>query len=272
MIIVAGGDSFIFGAELADCTADTNRASQQVWPAVLARGTADYVCTARNGASNQAIARRVIEYCESNQQQQLAVIVQWTFPGRYEFKFAFDTGQQDTWQSIGSWDIIDDVEQIEKEYHTNNASVSATQRRHLERAKRTGLHDFAKQYFKGVASTEYWEIYTTLKEIVYLQNYLKVNQIPYMFACADNIVVSNATITQADASIMTLYNQIDFGSWAMFPAGTHPGETLEPRGFYQWAVENKYPMGTTHPLAQAHAAAAQLMKDKFNDLVKKHLQ
>jgi hypothetical protein len=45
--------------------------------------------------------------------------------------------------------------------------------------------------------------------------------------------------------------------------------TTDPRGFYQWARENKYPVGTTHPLEAAHADAAKLMQEKFNELVKK---
>jgi hypothetical protein len=37
-------------------------------------------------------------------------------------------------------------------------------------------------------------------------------------------------------------------------------------------MENKYPSGETHPLEQAHEAAYQLMKDKFNELVKESLE
>jgi hypothetical protein len=48
--------------------------------------------------------------------------------------------------------------------------------------------------------------------------------------------------------------------------------TFGDKGFYRWAKDNKYRMGTTHPLEEAHAAAAQLMKDRYNELVKKHLE
>jgi hypothetical protein len=38
-------------------------------------------------------------------------------------------------------------------------------------------------------------------------------------------------------------------------------------------VENKYPVGPDgHPLDQAHQDAALLIKDKYNELVKKHLE
>jgi len=58
----------------------------------------------------------------------------------------------------------------------------------------------------------------------------------------------------------------------MFPSGTNPGDTLTPRGFYQWAVENKYKVGPQgHPLESAHVDAAGLIKEKFNELVKNPL-
>jgi hypothetical protein len=37
-------------------------------------------------------------------------------------------------------------------------------------------------------------------------------------------------------------------------------------------VENKYPIGTTHPLEEAHTAAAKLIKEKFNEMVTKSLE
>jgi hypothetical protein len=58
----------------------------------------------------------------------------------------------------------------------------------------------------------------------------------------------------------------------MFPAGKGPDQTESPRGFYQWAVENKYKCGMqNHPLEQAHTDAAKLIQGKFDELVKKHL-
>ena len=61
-------------------------------------------------------------------------------------------------------------------------------------------------------------------------------------------------------------------NWFWFPAGTESGQTTSPRGFYQWACENKYPKGETHPLEEAHLAAYQLIKEKFNELVQESLE
>jgi hypothetical protein len=97
------------------------------------------------------------------------------------------------------------------------------------------------------------------KWIIALQQYLKFHDYPYLFTCIDNCVVTDNP-------------EIDWDSWYLFPAGTNPDETLRPRGFYQWAIENKYSIGIDgHPLEQAHQDAAELIKEKFNELVTKYL-
>ena len=91
-----------------------------------------------------------------------------------------------------------------------------------------------------------------------LENYLNEHQIGYMFTCADNCIITG---------------KLDYSNWFMFPPATESWLTIEPRGFYQWAVENKYLVGPeNHPLEQAHIDASKLMQGKFNELVKKHLQ
>jgi hypothetical protein len=103
-----------------------------------------------------------------------------------------------------------------------------------------------------------------------MQNYLKINNIPYMFVPADSCFYQHENyIRSRDQYIDDLYNQIDWSQWYFFPNGTAANETQGPRGFYQWALENNYSIGTTHPLEDAHCAAADLIKEKFNELVAK---
>lgn len=259
MIIVAGGDSFVFGSEL--------QSPSNTFTALL--GATD--CVAWPGYSNDAIARTVMERCEQGPVD--AVIVSWTFPGRYEFRFAYDTKQRKSpWYSINSWTIKDNAKEIEQEFVTKDAGILDAQLESISRAKKTGVADFAKTFYAHVGSTEYYEVYSSLKEIVYLQNYLKVKGIPYLFTCADNIIFQNYTVDCADSVINSLVSQINQDDWFWFPAGTNSYETCEPRGFYQWAKENKYPIGTTHPLEEAHRDAAKLMQEKYNEMVKKSLQ
>jgi hypothetical protein len=90
-----------------------------------------------------------------------------------------------------------------------------------------------------------------------LEEYLKSHKTPYIFTCADNCIVTG---------------NLNYENWFFFPPGHGPDQTNQPRGFYQWAVENKYSCGKqNHPLEQAHWDAAKLIQGKFNELVTKSL-
>jgi hypothetical protein len=272
MILVAGGDSFVLGSELHDQTGYAH--SNLTVPALLSEQFAlDYVCTAVSGNSNSAIARMVMNECERHTDK--AVFVMWSFAQRFEFRFNYYTGRRTSpWHSVTSWDIVDNFSDITKHFNKHDDSISNSMARHNTVINKNGIADFSKTFYKHVGDSESFEWYTTLKEIVFLQNYLKLNKIPYMFSCADAHPKYALTenMFNEEPSLRTLYDQIDWASWYEFPASTQHGDTTVPRGFYQWAVENKYPVGVTHPLETAHSDAAELMKDTFNELVIKHLQ
>lgn len=264
-MIIAAGDSFVYGSELADCT---GHPSKKTFTALLAPG---HECIAWPGYANDSIARTTISRCE--QGGVTGVIVSWTFPGRYEFRFNYDTKQRNSpWYSINPWTIKTNFDSIKQEFITDNEPIFCAQVENIKRAHSVGIADFANSFYYHVGSSEYWEIYSTLKEIIYLQNYLTVKCIPYMFTCADNVIIQNSTVKNFDPVIQSLVGQIDNSKWFWFPASTLPHDTQTPRGFYQWALENKYPVGTTHPLEDAHQDAATLMQGKFNELVKKFVQ
>ena len=91
-----------------------------------------------------------------------------------------------------------------------------------------------------------------------LQNHLEYYHIPYIFTCADNCIITG---------------DLDYTNWYLFPPGIGADQTESPRGFYQWAVENKYKCGfQQHPLDEAHIDAAELIRGKFNELVKKYME
>lgn len=249
--VVAGGDSFIFGAELAD---QTYTHSHSTIPALLAKELgADYLCTAIPGNANAAISRGVIDACEANRGKDLLVFVMWTFAHRYEFRFNYNTGRKHTpWYSINLWDA-------NKPGYQLNQQIS----------------EFSKVFFQHVGNSEYYETYSSLKEIVFLQNYLELKSIPYLFCPADLHFRDHENYLRHshDMSMSSLYNQVNWDAWFTFPPGVGHNQTTGPRGFYQWAVENKYSTGPQHhPLEQAHIDAAALMQETFNELVKKHLQ
>ena len=274
MIIVAGGDSFIFGAELKDCIG--GKFSQSTYTALLAQSIqAEYLCVAESGNANSAIARQVMNVCEEKRGQDIFAIVMWTFNHRYEFRFNYNTGRKTSpWYSINLWDIVDDPASLKKEFVTFNEAIFNAHLNNQKILNNTGLTDFSKTFYKHVGNSEFYENYTSLKEMLFLQQYLQINNIPYMFVPADIYLENNDIYLRHknDPSIKTIYDQIDWSQWYTFPAGAQVNETCNPRGFYQWAVENKYPIGTTHPLEQAHIDASKLMQEKFNELVKKHIQ
>jgi hypothetical protein len=272
MILVAGGDSFTYGSELADSvthkdTTNPNPAlqivSQSTFPALLAKDFGmQYECAAYPGFSNSAIRRTTMNVCERVQDVGL-VFVTWTFPGRYEFRFNYDTEERwGHWYNLTAWSIIDNIEDIKKEFKADNHLILQHHTKHLLRAKQTGTSDFAKTFYKHVGRTQYWETYNSLTEITMLQQYLQLKKIPYIFSMVDEALLNNCTYLMNDENITTLYNQIDFDRWVTFPNN---------QGFYTWARDFKYPFATTHPLEPAHVDAAKYIKENYNELVKEFI-
>jgi hypothetical protein len=274
MILVAGGDSFTYGTELKD---QNNVPSMSTFPALLSsENSLEYNCVAYPGNSNHAILRMTMQACHQHllQKNNFGVLVTWTFVNRYEFRFNYFTGQKlSPWYSLNSWLTLDDPNEIKKEFRSQDDSMFENQIMNLKRSKITGTAEFAKIWYKHVGDSEYFELYSTFKEILLFQFYLKANKIPYIFLTADNLYYKHPNYyRQKDQILETLYEQIDWKNWFFFDKGKNFNETKEPRGFYQWAAENKYPIGTTHPLEEAHLEAAKLIKEKFNELVTKPLE
>ena len=108
--LVAGGDSFTYGSELKDCFRLGNGHppvevySNSSYTALLAKElNLEYVCAAHPGFSNNAIRRTVMNACTKHDDVEL-VLVTWSFPGRYEFKFNND------WAQISPWSTTDNAE------------------------------------------------------------------------------------------------------------------------------------------------------------------
>jgi hypothetical protein len=274
MMLIAGGDSFIHGSELADQKGGTP--SSSTIPALLAKSIgAEYLCTAWPGNANNAIVRQVMNACELNKNQDLFVVVMWTFSHRYEFRFNYNTQRRNTpWYSMNLWDIVDDPATLKQEFVNFNPEVFDAHVKNKVVIDNVGITDFVKMFYKHVGNNEYYETYSTLKEILFLQQYLALNKIPYIFVPADTYLNGNDIYLrhEHDDSIRALYTQINWNNWYAFPPGAGKHETEHERGFYQWAIENKYKVGTTHPLEDAHRDAAELMQEKFNELVKKPVQ
>lgn len=249
-VLIAGGDSFIYGSELADGTDQSShpwreKVSMSTFPALLAKNLRmEYQCAALPGLSNNAIRRTTMDLCEQTDKNEIGlVLVTWSFSGRYEFKF------DESWEQITAWSIIDNIDDIKKEFHIDNPIVFDWHVSRLAKDKEKGIHQFAKIFYHYVGMFEYWELYSSLCEIVMLQQYLELKKIPYLFTCVDH-ALTNVDHFKNDITLQNLLKQIDYKNWKWFPTNL---------GFYEWAKENKFPFGTTHPLEEAHIKAERII-------------
>ncbi len=104
--------------------------------------------------------------------------------------------------------------------------------------------------------------YTSNRVIKEFEHYCKYRRVPYLFTCVDSHMFEVIDSTK-----------LDMDNWYLFPPAEESFNTQTPRGFYQWAVENKYSIGPEHhPLEDAHKDAAELIRSKFNELVEKFNQ
>ena len=236
--LIAGGDSFIYGSELSDCIDQhgIEQVSQLTYPALIAKEVnMEYTCVARPGYSNAAVRRTVMNACEQYSDIAL-VIVSWSFTGRYEFRI------NQEWRQLSSWTAVDDIKEIEKKFQFDNPIVLQHHANELAKTKQSGLNDFAKWLY---TNTDYIaEVYDTLSNVILLQQYLTLHDIPYIFTAADR---KNVDVSVDDESVQTLQKQLN-EIWGWF----------DNKGFYTWAQDMRFPFATTHPREQAHIEAAHI--------------
>jgi len=242
-ILISGGDSFTYGNELDDAT--PNRFSIRTWASNLAdHMEMSYDCTAWGGHGNSAIARRTMTACQKHIEQghNIFVTVMWSFPSRYEFRFTYDTHERDApWYTITPWTHERDQSVILDAFKNFKETVFDHYKRNQLTAQSTGLADFSEHFFKDVGDSEYYELYTTVKEMVFLQEWLKQRNIKYVYTYVDDCIFNHNT--PMDSYLKTLYDSLDLTKIY------NPGKFC---GFFKWAQEGGYPFGATHPLEPAH--------------------
>lgn len=242
MRLIAGGDSFVWGSELKDHKhGGLGGNSLSTYSALLAQQhDLDYECVAIPGSGNDSIARRVIEACYD--QDDIVVLVSWTWSARYEFWFT----EENKWETISA-----------RQYELGDKVLGLPK-------------DFIQTYFKGVGFSDYWETYSSLREITRLQDHLTAKNIPYLFTISDNWFDKAHCLRQPDSVISSLFHHLDWRKWFFFPEGNKDlvNHTKGSRGFYQWGYEEGYKCGPQHhPLEAAHVDAAKLMSDRFLTLI-----
>jgi len=253
--ILSAGCSFTYGHELSDCNHAGLPPSNKTWAkglSDLVQG--DYICVARPGIGNSAIARRTFQYVSNHSVDY--VLIMWSFPSRYDWAMPRNQHLEDTrWTSITPWDTDDKQSEVFKNLSSSEPQQEIWKKRRQELAT-TGVREFANSLYR-YAANEYHEIYQSWKSIIWIQNILEKKHIPYLFTLADNSLFYREFTPHAeqDSLMRALYGEINFTNWYAF------GERM--MGFNQWSLLNDYPRGTTHPLDSAHQDAVQLMKNKF---------
>ena len=259
---IAGGCSFTLGNELSD-DVDGKTPSKNSWAYLLysIRSDDEYVCTAKGGAGNSGIARRVFETIFEFETSRISgVAVMWSFPSRYDWAMPRHSSlEKSRWATITPWDTTDQQGNVFKTLANSEPQQEQWQRRHDE-LRQTGVNDFANALYKHAAN-EYHEIYLSWKSIIWLQNILVKHKIPYMFTLADNSLFYNGQTPHSDIDpfLQKLHKEIDLTKWFFFGQRN--------MGFNQWALLNDYKRGMTHPLDDAHRNAVDLMMPKYRKTI-----
>jgi len=225
-VLIAGGDSFTYGSELPS--------QEHTWANLIAKRKGWNICnTAKPGYSNSAIRRNVMNAVNQYKDLDLYVAVMWSFPNRYEFRFAYDTGQRESpWYSINPF-----------------TPPTFTNQAHTDNADSKGITEFVGNYVKNVAIDPYWEIYNTWCEIVMLQNYLTKHNIKYFFMTVDHTIFKSQLVL--DTTLKTLIADIDMSKF------------IDQEGMFTWAKRTKQEFYTTHPRESAHIEWINMLYDRI---------
>lgn len=268
-LVISGGDSFTFGAELA--TDNSVNPNPNSWANLVAQRIGkQHVNVARSGRSNSYITRHVLHQLQTALEQgtpteKIFVQVMWTFTDRHEFAIGIPTGEYDSpWMYTTPYSHVDETESewfksVDRDLPTWQ-NVYNSLKSFYNKNKQLGIVDFAKQFSKLTQSMPDNDSYTSLKEILLLQNTLKCYNIPYVFTYVNQHVMNGMFKDSSNSCYLkSLRNLIDMHHWYSFP-----GDYQEYIGFDDWAKNNNYAYATSHPLETAHVDAA--------DLIYKHIQ
>jgi len=233
--VVAVGDSFTRGDELADCPEQAihpYRASfsRQTWPALIARSlNIDYSAEAVGGRGNQWIS--FIASGNSLEQDTL-LVVNWSWFERFDY---VDSHRDDTWWTIHP-------------RHENNID----------------------HYFYKHIDNDIWNLYRNLQQMHSTIQLFKQNNIKFVMTCLD----PGYTNTLCDIRPDSYSRDRIFGTEAKWIAAIDQLHKkvvphildFEGQTFLEWSHSNNFKCGPNgHPLEDAHAAAADyLLKNKLH--------
>lgn len=262
-LVISGGDSFTFGAELQTDTPLLPNANS--WANIVAEQLgAKHINTARSARGNSYIVRHVMHQVIAALSRGVAaekifVQVMWTFTNRHEFALATAHNHWDSpWFGLTPFTAQDESKSDWFMRVATNTKHHSIVKQHLHQTYienlKIGVVDFAKQFVATIQGNKLHDSYTSAAAILQLQDFLKLRGIKHLFTHVDqhalNGIVNDAHSNPGSAYLNSVRSQIDFDCWYKFPNN---------QGFAEWARQNNYEFATSHPLEPAHRDAANLV-------------
>ncbi len=277
-LVISGGDSFTFGAELPDdFDGDFSGVPSKLsWANLVSEKlNCKHINVASSGRGNSFICRRVLynvyRALETIEPTDIVVQVMWTFVMRREFKLIDGTlnGQiyknDSEWLSLDPHAILDETtsdwfKEIDPNSH-NYDGVKHSLKRKFNTYKHAGVVDFGKHWYTIVSDED--DIYASLREILLLQEFLKNKNIKYVFTYVGYWAPQMLFEQEANNYIDALRSMIDTDTWFHFPSTPTQQHYV---GFDDWARHNNYAYATSHPLEEGHKDAAELIYNHIKTL------
>lgn len=270
-LVITGGDSFTFGAELHKENEDPSVPHYASWANLVARhiGT-KHLNLARSGRGNSYIVRHILNVLANIDLEPKDIFVQvmWTFVDRYEFALEQPTNEYDSpWYPFSVHSSSNEVEsdwfralpKSTENWKFTRDSLLKKWNQSLD----LGVVDFAKQYNRLVLMNPLNNSYNSVKEILLLQNHLKLHNIDYMFTYVNHYVTDALKLAanQSPGSkyLNSLRTLIEWDKWFEFPGNSD----YSGFGFDDWAKLNNYSYATSHPLKEAHNDCSKLILDRL---------
>ena len=302
-LVISGGDSFTFGSELPDEHAGQGISSKLSWAHLVSEKLgAKHINTAWPGRSNSFIVRHVMHQVskalrDKFKPEEIFVQVMWTYLGRQEIlvnNLLHEYDRGGTPRQPGSGPIYE--RRRDSPWFHIDPHVASDESPEWEgwkavwkENKRIGFVEYVKEYYK--VTGELTDHYISLKEILFLQEFLENRNVKYMFTYVhteikDYLQICNVTsgYTSELETPMDIVDgmrkEIKFDEWFNFSCRLDNKKHEFPRissvGFWNWASESKhtgplknkkYRLGPEdHPLEEAHQDAAVLIYDKISNI------
>ena len=218
--VIAIGDSFTRGDELADCLVEHGPKiySKNTWPALIAKSlNANYKCSAVGGKGNHWISWQVAVHIHNYKSVDSLFIINWSWLERFDYV-----------------DI-------------NNNDWLTTHPRH---------EDKLNHYFYRNLDSDLWNVHRNRQQIHSTVALLKEHNIDFIMTCIDPMCWFKTLDSQHESTswwesaLSTIRNQTipnikDFDGMTFLEWSKHNKFSFGPNG---------------HPLEDAHSAAAQYIQ------------